>query len=732
MTFMRPRFERAGTTLYRYTDGGIHMPTTHPCQLVLLYVPGSAGSYRQCRSIGAELLRAAHERQVYASVFCVDTRESYSAFDGDILLESAGFVGHAIEYITHLYASQSSPPALIIIGHSMGGVAALEALRSNAKTSRDAKGSAHMTVHAVVLLSVPLRRPPLECTASLRQVYHRLRAFWIDACCEGDGEGALRHMPAVASLWGGCRDWQVTAGLSATEGTLSPSLVAVDTCTATLHDVRAACDHLSIVWCNQLARAIASASVELALLPVDQPPSDAHKSHNHHGKHTWYGAAEPSITAPPITERIHALRAQLSVQKQPSFAHKQQCLPAFTPTAALPSYSAFVALLGWRWMLQPLHPMVGGTRVIIVLAVWPQAPQAPWPFLTASAVGLTAVLAASTPSELQEPPDSLTSGLLALTASLLSISLGALALCAWRRVTLHARSALASLGLTSVRMGWRMAAHEVLLVVAAVIALLTHPALGALLAAAASCALGTDAKLPAASELESAPASARMHQVGETVVGAWASTFVLPHVLLRVRGIAANNDRVVDSALLMAVMALALVPGAAAWVRHGGAWGGPAVTYSRDARCALAVVWMMMPLLLPVRASSGDAAHVQLRPLRSWAVVSRMDRDATIMLLAAAVALGGEYLPSLFLLVDPMVETDVIVGAAASGIILLAAVDVAGERTRMRAKGLRDARHDIGRVFAIACADEADDCDSRTLCTPPSRPSSGPRSGSDR
>ena len=77
-------------------------------------------------------------------------------FDGDVLASEAARTATALRRLGDRWAGAASPPARIfIVAHSMGGIAALEALRSLAET-----GDAPLVrVEAVLLLSVPLRRP---------------------------------------------------------------------------------------------------------------------------------------------------------------------------------------------------------------------------------------------------------------------------------------------------------------------------------------------------------------------------------------------------------------------------------------------------------------------------------------------------------------------------------------------------------------------------------------------
>lgn len=265
--------------LYRYRDGGVPDSTRH-CSLVVLFLPGHAGDYRQVRSLGNEVLRAANHEKFSAHVYALTNNEAFSGFDGDLLRQHAVQTATTLNLLCERYHVQPRLPAIVVVAHSMGGIAALEALRV---LSSNGASTPPVRMDALLLLSVPLRRPVLACSASLDQIYHGLRHFW------RQGAYTEQEMPAIASISGGCRDRMVPALLSTpTSALLPPNLSALSAHSSELLGVQTPADHLSILWCNQLLRVVARALVHVASLRSTHP-----------------------ATHPALAERVEILRGAL-------------------------------------------------------------------------------------------------------------------------------------------------------------------------------------------------------------------------------------------------------------------------------------------------------------------------------------------------------------------------------------------------------------------------------------
>lgn len=314
MTYMSPRylpFDNSGH-LYRFVDmrmpQDLGVPHTD-CRMVLLFIPGHAGSHEQVRSIGAETLRAAAAKHVSVHVFTVSLGEGLSAFDGAVLREHSARVEAALISISRQYRQQPAPPDLFLVAHSMGGVATLDALLRMRRTRRSEAPASLLSVDAILLLGVPLQRPVLDCSSSLSKLYRRVHRSLSRRGKEEDGDGhGLEGLPAFAAIWGGCRDRIVPAALSSLDGVVPRRAIALNLTSQVLPGVHTPIDHAALLWCNQLVRRVASAIVATAALRQQFAPSASTSS-------TASAVAAPSASGSssplPLDSRVAAVRAAL-------------------------------------------------------------------------------------------------------------------------------------------------------------------------------------------------------------------------------------------------------------------------------------------------------------------------------------------------------------------------------------------------------------------------------------
>ncbi|CBY43724.1 unnamed protein product [Oikopleura dioica] len=89
----------------------------------VLFVPGSGGSYKQCRSIGSVLYNKwkKAKESPYFHTFAIDLQEELTGIYGGPLDEQVKFVRKAIQELLEFYPADAK---LTIVGHSMGGMVA--------------------------------------------------------------------------------------------------------------------------------------------------------------------------------------------------------------------------------------------------------------------------------------------------------------------------------------------------------------------------------------------------------------------------------------------------------------------------------------------------------------------------------------------------------------------------------------------------------------------------------
>lgn len=210
MTRMRPRYEDAEISdgyysVLRYRERG----SEHVEQAgAVLFLPGNGGDARQVRSLGHEV-DALHGAAVYAC----DFRGEWSAFDGRIVMKQARFAKRVAKALAKRHG------AVVVVGHSMGGVVGVLAARST------------KAIKAVVALAAPVVGHPFAFERRLAALY------------------PLTTKVPLAAIHGGPRDWQappwLVGGLEAAGLPGARHIKSVD--------------HQCACWCNELIRHVAAA-----------------------------------------------------------------------------------------------------------------------------------------------------------------------------------------------------------------------------------------------------------------------------------------------------------------------------------------------------------------------------------------------------------------------------------------------------------------------------------------
>lgn len=110
--------------LYAYSEGQL---TEKARSMVfdgipVLFIPGSGGSYRQCRSFASIALRKAQNSRTrfHFDYFSVDLNNELSGLNGALLQDQFDYVIASIQRVLELYSENRAPPkSVILIGHSM-------------------------------------------------------------------------------------------------------------------------------------------------------------------------------------------------------------------------------------------------------------------------------------------------------------------------------------------------------------------------------------------------------------------------------------------------------------------------------------------------------------------------------------------------------------------------------------------------------------------------------------
>ncbi|KAF9547374.1 GPI inositol deacylase [Mortierella hygrophila] len=240
-----------------------------PLGIPALFIPGNAGSAKQMRSIAKEASKYYYENLAEGhrdgttsarpiDFFTVDFNEEFSALHGHSLLEQAQFLNDAIAYILSLYqderhsdSSLPRPTSVLIVGHSMGGIVA----RSLFTMSNYQPGS----VHTILTAATPHMIPPVTLDFEISNIYNRIESFWTRGFLEPDGP--LRNVSLI-SIAGGNLDI-VVSGDSGNIHNIVPQSNGFTVFTSSIPHAWVGSDHLSILWCNQIAAVIGKALIDV-------------------------------------------------------------------------------------------------------------------------------------------------------------------------------------------------------------------------------------------------------------------------------------------------------------------------------------------------------------------------------------------------------------------------------------------------------------------------------------
>ena len=183
--------------------------------------------------------------------FAADFNEDFSAFHAATLREQAEYLSDAIRYILSLYgsgdASRPAPTSVVLVAHSMGGIASRLALLQ--------PGFAPGSVKTILTLSTPHSMPPASFDGGIERVYLDVNNFWSQSYAQSSS--SLEDVLLV-SIAGGTADTTVSSDYSGISSFTPPSN-GFAVLTSSVPSLFSPVDHLAMVWCDQLRESVAGA-----------------------------------------------------------------------------------------------------------------------------------------------------------------------------------------------------------------------------------------------------------------------------------------------------------------------------------------------------------------------------------------------------------------------------------------------------------------------------------------
>eukprot|EP00943_MAST-04B_sp_MAST-4B-sp1_P004390 g4390.t1 len=147
----------------------------------VLYVPGNKGHYKEVRSLGytSDIIADKVKATKRLEYFTLDFQEEASALNGAYLQDQAEYVNMAVSAILRLYRKQArgnkeklkhAVKSVIVVGHSMGGIAATHAL----SLSSYRQGS----ISTIITLSSPHAAAPMYLDSAMDRLYTQTYNTW--------------------------------------------------------------------------------------------------------------------------------------------------------------------------------------------------------------------------------------------------------------------------------------------------------------------------------------------------------------------------------------------------------------------------------------------------------------------------------------------------------------------------------------------------------------------------
>ncbi|KAJ1311214.1 hypothetical protein OPQ81_009714 [Rhizoctonia solani] len=247
-TSWTPLARRYSLLLYREVGWDAEQPNGRP----VLFIPGNAGSSHQVRSIASSAARQIYSTPHVRStdipanvepldLYAVEFNEDLSALHGPTLQTQTAYVRAALDYIVSKYSNKHDLQ-VTLLGHSMGGIVALNALISPRHRA---------LVRAVITMSSPHSLPPARLDREIEQIFDNS----FDVLWNIPAHNHTTQSPPVISLCGGATDNMVPMESFFTSG---------------LDGTWTGVGHREMVWCHQVRWRVARAALELAVAEPDE------------------------------------------------------------------------------------------------------------------------------------------------------------------------------------------------------------------------------------------------------------------------------------------------------------------------------------------------------------------------------------------------------------------------------------------------------------------------------
>lgn len=241
----------------------------------ILFIPGNAGSYKQVRSIAAEVAnqyfldnkftKSLNLNTNNLDFFTADFNEDFTAFHGRTMLDQSEYLNDAIKFILTLYQSHDSksiPTSVILLGHSMGGIVA--------RVMLSLPNYLENSVNTILTLSTPHNAAPTTFDGDLLNVYKLTDDFWrIGFKNDSQDNSKLAQFSkkrlsnvSLISITGGVLDTTLPTDYTTLTG-LVPSNHGFSVSTTGIPGVWTPIDHLAIVWCDQLRKVLAKTLLQI-------------------------------------------------------------------------------------------------------------------------------------------------------------------------------------------------------------------------------------------------------------------------------------------------------------------------------------------------------------------------------------------------------------------------------------------------------------------------------------